>query len=260
MGITRKIKDTILDSVKLFGFELVKYPRPLPLDFTGQDSELISKVMKFSLTSPERVFVLKDAVKYIVNSNIPGAIVECGVWKGGSMMAAAYTLMDYNSQERDLYLYDTYEGMPAPGVNDVSFCGEKASQLLAKEDKSVSNSIWCCADLESVKQNLFSTGYNREKMHFIKGKVEDTLPKESPREIAILRLDTDWYESTKCELTHLFPLISDGGVIILDDYGHWQGARRAVDEYLLENKINLLLNRIDYSGRIGVIYNAAKKK
>ena len=67
-----------------------------------------------------------------------------------------------------------------------------------------------------------------------------------------MRLDTDWYESTKHELTHLFPLLSSGGVIIIDDYGHWQGAKKAVDEYFEENNIKILLNRIDYTGRVGI--------
>ena len=82
--------------------------------------------------------------------------------------------------------------------------------------------------------------------------MEETIPTHIPHAISLLRLDTDWYESTKHELTHLFPLLSPGGVIIIDDYGHWQGAKKAVDEYFEENKIKILLNRIDYTGRIGV--------
>ncbi len=99
---------------------------------------------------------------------------------------------------------------------------------------------------------MLSTGYPKEKIHLIKGKVEDTIPENIPKEIALLRLDTDWYESTKHELIHLFPLLKPNGILIIDDYGHWEGARKAVDEYISDNNIHILLNRIDYSGRISV--------
>ena len=95
-------------------------------------------------------------------------------------------------------------------------------------------------------------GYNTEKLHFIKGKVENTLPEYAPKQISLLRLDTDWYESTKHELTHLFPRLVSGGVLILDDYGYWAGAKKAVDEYFSQNKTQILLNRIDQTGRIAI--------
>jgi O-methyltransferase len=89
-------------------------------------------------------------------------------------------------------------------------------------------------------------------VRLVKGKVEDTVPKNAPEKIALLRLDTDWYESTRRELVHLFPRLVPGGVLIIDDYGHWQGARKAVDEYIAGNQVKILLNRVDYTGRIGV--------
>jgi len=97
-----------------------------------------------------------------------------------------------------------------------------------------------------------SIGYPEQQIHFVEGLVEETLPAEAPEEIALLRLDTDWYSSTKHELEQLYPRLAPGGVLILDDYGHWQGARRAVDEYFAENQITLLLNRVDSTARIGV--------
>jgi hypothetical protein len=84
------------------------------------------------------------------------------------------------------------------------------------------------------------------------GKVEDTIPADIPEKIALLRLDTDWYESTKHELIHLFPRLQKGGVLIIDDYGFWKGARKAVDEYFAENNIQILLNRIDDTGRMAI--------
>jgi O-methyltransferase len=103
-----------------------------------------------------------------------------------------------------------------------------------------------------VRQAVLSTGYDAARLHFVKGKVEDTLPAEAPPQICLLRLDTDWYESTRHELRHLYPRLARGGVLIIDDYGHWQGARQATDEYLAEQRIPLLLNRIDYGARIAL--------
>jgi O-methyltransferase len=116
------------------------------------------------------------------------------------------------------------------------------------------NSGYKCADapLEQVKEVLLATGYPKNKIHFVPGKVEDTVPGSAPDAISLLRLDTDWYESTKHELVHLFPRLARAGVIIIDDYGHWRGSRQACDEYFAENRVPLLLNRIDYTGRIAL--------
>jgi hypothetical protein len=188
----------------------------------------------------------------VVKNDLDGAFVECGVWKGGSSMAMALTLNKLGAEKRDIYLYDTFSGMSVPGDVDISIRGEAARQTFSETRTSDGGSDWCLSPLEEVKQNLFSTGYEQEKFHFIKGKVEETIPESIPKEIALLRLDTDWYESTKHELIHLFPLLQPNGVLIIDDYGHWEGARKAVDEYISDNNIRILLNRIDYTGRIAV--------
>jgi len=97
-----------------------------------------------------------------------------------------------------------------------------------------------------------STGYPEDQVIFIKGRVEDTIPQTVPEQIALLRLDTDWYESTYHELIHLYPRLVNRGILILDDYGYWQGARKAVDTYFQENKVGMYLHRVDESARIGV--------
>ena len=99
---------------------------------------------------------------------------------------------------------------------------------------------------------MLSTGYDIARTHFVAGDVEQTIPGVVPEQISLLRLDTDWYESTRHELKHLYPRLIRGGVLIIDDYGHWKGARQAVDEYLAETGAKLLLNRIDYTGRAAV--------
>lgn len=204
------------------------------------------------MTSPERVFAVLDAVRYVLKNGVAGGIVECGVWRGGTMMAVAHLLRMHNNFDRDLYLFDTFEGMPLPADVDADFRGRKAkSQFLVKK-RSSDSSDWCYAPLSEVQANLESVGYLRSKVHYIVGKVEDTVPAQAPETISILRLDTDWYESTKHELVHLYPRLVKGGVLIIDDYGHWQGARKAVDEYFALDEVPILLNRIDYSGRIAI--------
>jgi len=213
------------------------------------DVEIWHHVAPFTLTSPERIQALVDSVRYLERHQVPGAFVECGVWRGGSMMAAALALS--GATNREFFLFDTYEGMPPPSDVDIDYRGNTAELLL--NDPSRAGDITLVAQLDEVRQNMASTNYPESKIHYIEGKVENTVPERAPEQIALLRLDTDWYESTRHELHHLFPRLVSGGVLIVDDYGHWKGARRAVDEYLAETGIRLLLCRIDFTGRIAVV-------
>ena len=226
-----------------------------PPDFEADATEIISLVQPYTMTSIERLNTLITAVKYIVSNNIKGSIVECGVWKGGSSMATAYMLQKLSDTQRELYLFDTFEGMPPPSDKDISYFNVYASNLLESENKETQQIYRCYASLEEVKDNLYSTNYPSDKINFIQGKVEDTIPDRAPEKIALLRLDTDWYESTRHELEHLFPRLVPGGVIIIDDYGYWKGCKQATDEYFINSKIPLLLNRIDLTGRIGIKLN-----
>lgn len=237
----------------IFNFKGKEKEISLPPDFEPLHSAVYSKVKPYTMTSAERIFGLVEAVKYITTNDIQGDIVECGVWKGGSMMCIAEVLKQQQDDRRRLFMYDTYEGMSAPTSNDVSFAGEKADALLRKENREKDpGGVWAYSSLGDVQQAMRLTGYDESLINFVKGKVEDTIPATLPGSIALLRLDTDWYESTKHELTHLFPLLVKGGVLIIDDYGFWKGARKAVDEYIAENKIQILLCRMDETGRIAI--------
>jgi len=234
---------------------LANKPGPVkyPLDFDQAAIELHRFVAPFTLTSKERIFTLKQSAEYIVRHKIPGDIVECGVWKGGSMMAVARVLLESGDGQRKLHLFDTFEGMSEPTAADRSVFGESAADLMGKEQHIKETShVWAYGSMDEVKQNLRMTGYDERNIAFVRGKVEDTIPTHAPERIALLRLDTDWYESTYHELTHLYPRLSVGGVLIIDDYGHWAGARKAVDQYFEENRLKLLLQRIDYTGRMCV--------
>lgn len=207
--------------------------------------EIAMKVAPYTMTSPARIAALVSATEYIVRAGIPGAVVECGVWKGGSMMAAAMTLMHLDNV-RDLYLYDTFEGMTDASSSDFDLRGRPATRLHLRGRRGRTN--WFEVPLDAVRSNLASTGWPMNHAHFVKGPVETTIPATLPAEIALLRLDTDWYESTRHELEHLFPLLRPGGILIIDDYGHWTGARKAVDEYFKATPV--YLQRIDYTGRL----------
>lgn len=220
-----------------------------PPDFDVDTQQLIEAVQPFTMTSPERISAFRDALRHVSRHNIPGAIVECGVWKGGSMMAAAKTLLAL-ADKRQLFLFDTFRGMTAPEAVDCDLSGHPAAHLL--NSPTTSTLMRCESPLEEVQQNMASTGYDAHLVKYIVGRVEDTIPEHAPEQIAVLRLDTDWYGSTVHELRHLYPRLAIGGLLIIDDYGHWQGARKAVDEFLTETGTPLFLHRIDYTGRIGV--------
>lgn len=219
-------------------------------DLLVQDERaVIDKVRPYTMTSKERLVALMDAVRYIERYQIEGAIVECGVWRGGSMMAVAETLISLDRHDRQLYLFDTFEGMPPPTPADRNWMGVRATRLLEEQDKATSW-VWAVADLADVMKNLGSTGYPTHHVAYIKGRVEDTLERAAPEKIALLRLDTDWYESTRFELEQLFPRVVQGGIVIVDDYGHWKGCKKAVDEYFDDTRRRAFLSRIDYTGRL----------
>jgi len=242
--------------MRRFGVEIRRYEESaragFDVDLDPQAIAIIQRSQAYTMTSVARLFALIEAVRYVVRAQIPGDVVECGVWRGGSMMAAALALLECGESVRGLHLFDTYDGMTPPSAKDVAHDGRDAIMLLDASDKNDPLSVWCKASIEGVKSALSSTGYDPSRMHFIQGKVEETLPHRAPEAIAILRLDTDWYMSTRHELEHLYPRLVRGGVLIIDDYGHWAGCRQAVDEYIKASNLKLLLNRIDYTGRIAV--------
>ncbi len=235
----------------LFGID--KTTIAYPGDFDQFHQSIIQKVRPFTMTSNERLYGLIESVRYVINNNIEGDFVECGVWKGGSMMAIAKTLQMMGVTNRHLYLYDTFAGMTAPTDDDIDQLDrDAATQLTNEENDKTESVVWAFSGLDEVKKNIASTNYPSEFIHFIEGDVLKTIPATIPNQIALLRLDTDWYESTKHEMEHLFPKLIAKGVIIIDDYGFWKGSRKAVDEYLSNNNISLLLHRMDETGRSAV--------
>jgi O-methyltransferase len=224
---------------------------------TDAERAIVERALPFTMVSPERLLACVDAATHVVSGGVAGAFVECGVWKGGSVLSMILTLQQLGVTDRDIYLFDTFEGMTAPTDEDTSRFSTAA--LTAWEQaKAAGRKAWHgffdpeVFDRSRVEELIFGTGYPRERIHFVQGRVEDTIPENAPQKIALLRLDTDWYESTRHELVHLYPSLEPGGVLIIDDYGHWDGCRRAVDEYFSSAATPPLLSRIDYTGRIAV--------
>jgi O-methyltransferase len=212
--------------------------------------EIIKTVRPRTMTSTPKLQALIDATRYVCRHDIPGDIVECGVWRGGSMQAVALTLVGVGVTDRELHLFDTYEGMPPPTEEDVRTRDGKAAEgLLAKHAQDAR--VWAYAGLDDVRAGMTETPYPDERIHFHVGMVEDTIPEHAPERIALLRLDTDWYNSTKHELEHLYDRLSPGGILIFDDYGDWEGARKATEEWLDASGELLFLAPMG-SGRIAV--------
>jgi O-methyltransferase len=249
--IAHSLSKLARETTHRFGLDLVPYQR-VPADLSPADRELVEFVRPYTMTSPERIFGLTNATRFLVAEGIKGDVVECGVWRGGSMMAVARTLLYLDAADRDLHLFDTYTGMTAPTAEDRDLHGRPAAQRFAERTDGEQTSDWCRAGIETVRDNLARTGYPAHRLHFVAGMVEQTIPAQAPSRIALLRLDTDWYVSTRHELEHLWPRLVSGGICIIDDYGHWRGSRQAVDEYFAEHRLNLLLHRLDYSGRLVV--------
>ena len=250
-----KSYERAVDSVaRRFGLQISRVDSAgtrLPVEATAADAELIASLRPFTMTSAERLWSLIGAVRYITDAGLPGDFVECGVWRGGSVMAMAKELNRLSVTDRQIWLYDTYAGMTAPTDFDVEAgTGVTATEMLSTTEIGDGNNVWCVAGRADVEANVRSTGYPFSNFHFIEGDVAQTLQTSVPEKIALLRLDTDWYESTRVGLEVLYPRLVPGGVCILDDYGHWQGARTAVDEYFTAQGHRPYMHPIDYSGRV----------
>jgi O-methyltransferase len=223
---------------------------PLSFDMDPEFEQVYHKCNPYTMTSQERQYNLYKACQYIVKNNIPGVFVECGVWAGGSTMTAAETLKLMGDTSRHLYLYDTFGGMSEPTEEDIDNRTKRHVREKWEKNQEDGFNNWCYIPLEEVQDNLSKTGYPSENIHYVKGDILQTIPQTMPEQIAILRLDTDWYASTKHELEYLYPLLTPGGILIIDDYGTYDGARKAVDEYFAQMPNAPFMSRIDNTGRI----------
>lgn len=222
--------------------------RPIPdIDVDREFLELFEIAREYSMVNKDAMYALYSAVRHVLDREIPGDFVECGVWRGGSSLLVALILARRGVTDRAVYLYDTFEGMSTPTDVDVDYHGVPAAETM---ERNRDETGWCYASLEDVQATFAAHEFPFE-VRCVQGDVVETLPTVQPERVALLRLDTDWYESTMAELVHLYPKLSPGGVLIVDDYGHWEGARRATEEYF-ETVPRPLLVRVNYSVRLAV--------
>jgi O-methyltransferase len=235
------------------GYALTPIGSEFPVEAGVADRELLQAVKPFTMTSNARLWALLAAVRYACRNNIEGDFVECGVWRGGSSALMTLGLALEGDASRTVWLYDTFQGMTEPSAVDIEEqSGQTAETLLASTPMGDGNNVWAHATKEDVLSTFRTLAIDTTRVRLIEGDVRQTLSTIRPDTISVLRLDTDFYDSTRIELDVLFPLLSPGGVCIIDDYGHWQGARRAVDEYFVTHGLAPLLVPIDGTGRIFV--------
>jgi len=232
--------------------------KPIYRDIIAEDPDdlyfqkIIDQFAPYTMTvlrGIEPSYSLYKAVQYVVKNKIPGDFVECGVWRGGSVILIALALAHFGDTDRKIFLYDTFTGMTKPDEKDVDWDGLNLQKKWEKDQ----NTKWGYGgNLEEVRNNVYASNYPKDNFVFVEGPVEQSLPETKPENCALLRLDTDWYASTYHELVHLYPILSSGGILIIDDYGWCRGARTATNQYIKENKLNLFLSRIDESVRLAV--------
>lgn len=238
--------------------KLEKIYEKMPIELSKEEKDLIVHIKeeKLTMTSYERLCSVAVACKHVLEKGIQGDFVECGVWRGGSAILAALIFKLYKSDKK-IFLYDTFEGMTSPTEKDKRASTNIPAMKTFLEQQRDGYNNWCYASLEDVKNNFKKFQLTGNHIKYIKGDVLETLSISTniPSSIAILRLDTEWYESTKRELEVMYPKMSIGGALIINDYGFWTGAREAVDEYFTFPRQGPLLQYIDSTGRMGIKFS-----
>lgn len=219
-----------------------------PADFLNVEKLwLFNKVYPYTMSGYKRLSNVYQLANAIEKKNIKGAFVECGVWKGGCSAIMAYIAKKTGSN-RKIWLFDSFEGLPEPTKEDGLMAQQYAENKAAGKLKSIEK---CVGPLEDVNKVMFEVlKLKKENIVIKKGWFQNSLPREKENigPIAILRLDGDWYESTKVCLDNLYDKVIIGGYIIIDDYGHWEGAKRALEDFFKERGIKPNLVKIDYTG------------
>lgn len=198
------------------------------------------KAAAVTLLTIEKLYNLYQSVRYVSERGIPGDFVECGVFKGGAVILMAQTLVSHKYDLRHIHLFDTFFGFTGRAEYDVDYGGREIGNFKTRNFR------------KEVESNLKVVPYPTEHYEFVEGDVIETCRSHCPDVISILRLDTDTYDTTKAELENMFPKLSQGGVLIIDDYGYSKGCKKAVDEFFVENSTKLFLQRPNKSSRTAV--------
>lgn len=252
------IKRAVARLMRSQGYELVKKTgsyNGVAVELNEDELALLKFVTRnrFTMVGMPRLVATLKACKYVVENNIPGDFVECGVWRGGNGIIAK-KIFEKMGSNKQVYMFDTFAGMTEPTQFDVVARSKKHARAKYEKTLKHTHSDWCYASINDVKNNLQMADIDVSSVKFVQGDVCKTLDvaENLPKQISILRLDTDWYESTKKELEVLYPRLEPRGVLIIDDYGHWEGARKAVDEFFGERTYKPLFNVTDHTGRVAI--------
>lgn len=210
---------------------------PLNVMLNEQERNLLNKILELNLTmtSSHNLNFTYLACKQVETNKLEGDFCEIGVWRGGHLIAAA---LAFNDTEKKIYGFDTFEGMSVPNDSEFNLNSGKKAKVRYAE---LSNKLgWIPATQEEVSDNLRKFGLKLNNVTLVKGDVSLTLEikkKILPSKISILRIDCDWKLPTMSALESLYSRVVTGGVVIVDDYGSWSGAKEAVDEFRHENRI-----------------------
>lgn len=257
------IKRNLNALMNLLGYEIIRKDgkaRLLSYDLGKEAYEAIQRVRPNTMLSDERLITLYQQTVFCEEHNIKGCFVECGVWKGGAVGLMALANLKHGTLRRNIHLFDSFQEICEP---DKAVDGERAVQEVKQWSNGSCNgnltplngfydSFGGPGTLQGNKDFLEKIiGYDPDFLHYHKGWFQDTLPIDYSNigEIAILRLDADWYASTKICLEYLYEKVVTGGFVIVDDYAAYDGCRKAVDEFMLQNNIVAYLNHIDEVGR-----------
>jgi hypothetical protein len=258
--VPETLKNFIRKPLKLLGYQILKIKHQsevwFPNELAHEEKKIVSYVLENRLTmaSFERVVSTALAVRYVIQNQIEGDFVECGVWRGGNSIIAA-KLVKLHESKKKIWLYDTFTGMTEPNGQETDMYGANALHKFKTLPKdSTESQFWCISSIEEVKNAFSSLDLLSDNVHFVQGDVSKTLEDEPklPKKISVLRLDTDWYESTLKELEILYPRLEKNGILIIDDYGHWSGSRAAVEEYFSKLPNKPFLHPIDNTGRLAI--------
>ena len=228
-----------------FGLRITKLENELfnktPVEASDEEKELIQLIKKYSMNSSLRSWILIIALKEIFEKNIEGDFVETGVWRGGNLILFKKYIQKYHLKDKKIFGYDTFEGFPEPTINDKDFKNISAFEYIKNKKVENFSSYHSKISLDQVKENFIKQTGDSDNLFLFKGATNDTLQKNSnlPDKIAILKLSTCFYESTKFELEIMYEKLQKGGYLIIDDYGWWKGAKLAFDEFFKNNKKNL---------------------
>lgn len=232
-----------------------KKTRLLPFELNGFERKLIYDIREknLSMCSYERLAATAMACKHMCKHNDKAVFVECGTWRGGNGILAAAIFKKYKIPYK-IYLFDTFKGMTKPTKEDKKINDGQIASKLYKIYSNNFNSEWCFSPIEEVKDNFKKFDLLDHNIFFIEGDVTKTLleSKNVPAAISILRIDTNWYKSTKMIFEKLYPKLKIGGILLSNDYAYWSGSKKATDDYFEKNSNRPYFQYVDSAGRTAI--------